>query len=107
MGEQKRKARLTFFFVCGRLTTMTEEAKRGDCDDEKDESSYPGRGVVGWDGSTTSAEGEGMFSIKIAEAWGNSKRGGWRRGGLERSSASGMSDTDDETVGGEGQWTVG
>lgn len=64
MGEQKRKARLTFFFVCGRLTTMTEEAKRGDCDDEKDESSYPGRGVVGWDGSTTSAEGEGMFSIK-------------------------------------------
>lgn len=64
MGEQKRKARLTLFFVCGRLTTMTEEAKRGDCDDEKDESSYPGRGVVGWDGSTTSAEEEGMFSIK-------------------------------------------
>lgn len=44
---------------------------------------------------------------KIAEAWGNSKREGWRRGGLERSSASGMSDTDDETVGGEGQWAVG
>lgn len=55
-----------------------------------------------------SRRGGNVFD-KIAETWGggDSKREGWRRGGLERSSASGMSDTDDETVGGEGQWAVG